>query len=377
MEETVATGCVVKLDRGFPLVRLEDGRELRCKHATSLVKGERVRAVIGDRVRVSFADRNDKALIVEVLPRSRELVRKDPTERAVPQVLAANFDRVIVTQPLTEVNMRRLERELVLAHETGAAVSIVLTKADLAESEDAVERVRERVLALVGADVETLVVSEATPESVEAVRTLVPEGTTAVLIGRSGVGKSSLVNLLVGRDVQETGTVRETDGAGRHTTVSREMVPIPHGGYVVDMPGVRGLGLWDADAGIGVAFADVEELAEQCRFRDCKHENEPGCAVRAAVERGDLARERFESYVSLKRETEVVRERREQARWMQREQGQAGPRGSRHSGKAASRSAAGTGGSAGGRKTSAASSKMRRNKSGRGSGGSSWRKYGQ
>lgn len=372
MEETVAIGCVVKLDRGFPLVRLEDGAELRCKHATSLVKGERVRAVIGDRVRVSFAEQNDKALIVEVLPRSRELVRKDPTERAVPQVLAANFDRVIVTQPSVEVNMRRLERELVLAHETGAAVSVVLTKADLAESEDEVERVRERVRALVGADVETLVVSEAMPESVEAVRALVPEGTTAVLIGRSGVGKSSLVNLLVGRDVQETGTVREADGAGRHTTVSREMVAIPHGGYVVDMPGVRGLGLWDADAGIGVAFADVEELAEQCRFRDCKHENEPGCAVRAAVERGDLARERFESYVSLKRETEVVRERREQARWMQREQAQVGSRGSRRSG-----SAAGTGGSAGGRKTSAASSKMRRNKSGRGSGGSSWRKYGQ
>ena len=186
LEETVATGCVVKLDRGFPLVRLEDGRELRCKHATSLVKGERVRAVIGDRVRVSFADRNDKALIVEVLPRSRELVRKDPTERAVPQVLAANFDRVIVTQPLTEVNMRRLERELVLAHETGAAVSVVLTKADLAESEDAVERVRERVLALVGADVETLVVSEATPESVEAVRTLVPDDGCAYRAKRCG-----------------------------------------------------------------------------------------------------------------------------------------------------------------------------------------------
>ena len=175
MEETVAIGCVVKLDRGFPLVRLEDGAELRCKHATSLVKEERVRAVIGDRVRVSFAERNDKALIVEVLPRSRELVRKDPTERAVPQVLAANFDRVIVTQPSVEVNMRRLERELVLAHETGAAVSVVLTKADLAVSEDEIERVRERVRALVGADVETLVVSEATPESVEAVRAL-PRG---------------------------------------------------------------------------------------------------------------------------------------------------------------------------------------------------------
>ena len=319
MEETVAIGCVVKLDRGFPLVRLEDGAELRCKHATSLVKGERVRAVIGDRVRVSFAERNDKALIVEVLPRTRELVRKDPTERAVPQVLAANFDRVIVTQPSVEVNMRRLERELVLAHETGAAVSVVLTKADLAESEDEVERVRERVRALVGADVETLVVSEAMPESVEAVRALVPEGTTAVLIGRSGVGKSSLVNMLVGEDVQETGSVREGDGKGRHTTVSREMVAVPGGGYVVDMPGVRGLGLWDADAGIGAAFADIEQAAENCRFRDCKHENEPGCAVRAAVESGEIAPERFASYQALKQETATLRDRREEARRMRGE----------------------------------------------------------
>ena len=229
MEDTVVTGRVIKLDRGFPLVRLSDGTELRCKHATSLVKGERVRAVIGDEVRVSLAEGNDKALIVEVLPRARELVRKDPTERAVPQVLAANFDRVIVTQPSVEVNMRRLERELVLAHETGAAVSVVLTKADLAENEDEVERVRER----------------------------------------------------------------------------------------------------------------------------------------------------YESYVSLKRETESVRERREQARWMQREQAPSSPRGGHCSGKSAVRKSAGTGGSAGGRKTSAASSKMRRNKSGRGSGGSSWRKYGQ
>lgn len=198
MEETVAIGCVVKLDRGFPLVRLEDGAELRCKHATSLVKGERVRAVIGDRVRVSFAERNDKALIVEVLPRSRELVRKDPTERAVPQVLAANFDRIIVTQPSVEVNMRRLERELVLAHETGAAVSVVLTKADLAESEDEVERVRERVRALVGADVETLVVSEAMPESVEAVRALVPRGQRRCLSGEAAWASRAWSTCLLG-----------------------------------------------------------------------------------------------------------------------------------------------------------------------------------
>ena len=381
MEESIATGRVVKLDRGFPLVCLENGDKVRCKHAISLVKGEKVRAVIGDEVRVSRAEGSDKALIVEVCERTREFVRKDPTERAVPQVLAANFDRVIVTQPAVEVNMRRLERELVLAYETGAAVTVVLTKADLAESEEAVAAVRDRVRALVGADVVTLVVSAQNPESVEAVRALVPAGTVAILIGKSGVGKSSLVNLLVGEEVQETGAVREVDGAGRHTTVSREMVSVPGGGFVVDMPGVRGLGLWDADAGIGAAFADVESLAARCRFRDCKHENEPGCAVLAAVESGELARERYESYRALKRETETVRERREQARWQQREQAPTSSRGGAGAkGKGAGKGRGkqvGTGGAAGGRRTSAASSKMKRNKSGRGSGGSSWRNLGR
>ena len=316
MASCVQQGEVVKLDRGFPLVQLADGELVRCKHATALVKGEKVRAVIGDRVLVDIPEGHDKPLIAEILPRVREFVRKDPTERAVSQVLAANFDRVIVAQPLAEVNLRRLERELVLAHETGAAVTVVLTKADLAESEEMVASVRNRVRELTGREVETLVVSEQRPESVEAVRALVPEGTVAVLIGRSGVGKSSLVNLLVGERVQETSAVRESDGKGRHTTVSREMVQLPAGGRVVDMPGVRGLGLWDAEAGIEAAFPDIEEAAERCRFRDCKHENEPGCAVRAAVEAGEIAQARWDSYRALKQETAAVQERREQARWM-------------------------------------------------------------
>ena len=246
-------------------------------------------------------------------------MRKDTTERAVPQVLAANFDRVILAQPLAEVNLRRLERELVLAYETGAAVTVVLTKADLAESEEQVEQVADRVRTLAGPDVRTLVVSDGNTESVEAVRALMAPGTTTVLVGKSGVGKSSLVNMLVGEEVQETGTVREGDGKGRHTTVSREMVAIPGGGYVVDMPGVRGLGLWDADAGIGAAFADIEQAAQQCRFRDCKHENEPGCAVRAAVESGEIAPERYASYQALKQETATLRDRREEARRMRGE----------------------------------------------------------
>ncbi|HIW76068.1 MULTISPECIES: ribosome small subunit-dependent GTPase A [Gordonibacter] len=311
-------GQVVKLDRGYPLVRTEDGRLVRCEHATALVKGEHVRAVIGDFVEVNAPEGHDKGIIESICPRSRAFVRKDPTERAVPQVLAANFDRVFVAQPLADVNVRRLERELVLAYETGAAVTVVLTKADLAEDEEHVVAVRDRVRALVGPDVQTIVVTENDPSSIEAVRALVPPGTTAVLIGKSGVGKSSMVNMLVGAELQDTTPVRE-DGKGRHTTVSREMVPVPGGGSIVDMPGVRGLGLWDADAGIGAAFADVEELAEHCRFRDCRHADEPGCAVRAAVESGELSPERFASYQALRQETAEVAERREEARRMRGE----------------------------------------------------------
>ena len=294
MAEARYRGEVVKLDRGYPLVRLEDGELLRCEHATALVKGERRRAVIGDVVEVAVPPAHDKGVIEAIAPRTREFVRKDPTERAVPQVLAANFERVIVAQPVGEVNLRRLERELVLAFETGAEVTVVLTKADLADD-------------------------AATRATVEAVRALLAPGTTTVLIGRSGVGKSSLVNMLVGAEVLSVGAVREGDGKGRHTTVSREIVEVPGAGRIVDMPGVRGLGLWDAEEGIGAAFPDVEALAAQCRFRDCTHHEEPGCAVRAAVESSELTPERYASYQALQQEMAAMRDRREEARRMNKE----------------------------------------------------------
>lgn len=315
----MVTGEVFKLDRGFPLVKLEDGSLIRCEHATALVKGEKVRAVIGDVVDVAVPDGHDKAIIEGIRERRRAFVRKDPTERALPQVLAANFDRVIVAQPISEVNLRRLERELVLAYETSAEVTVVLTKADLAQDEEHIAQVRAQVCDLAGKQVETLVVSSHEPETVEAVRALIGAGQMAVLIGRSGVGKSSLVNLLMGAEVQETAAVREGDGKGRHTTVSREIIELPGGGRIVDMPGVRGLGLWDADAGIEAAFADIEELAEECRFRDCKHVNEPGCAVLAALAAGDISQARYDSYQALRQETATIKERREQARWMKGE----------------------------------------------------------
>ena len=303
----VSTGTVVKLDRGFPLVRLADGEEVRCEHAAALEKEGRVRAVIGDRVDVELPESHDKGVIREIAERRTQFVRRDPAERTVGQVLAANFDLVAVVEPIVDLNRRRLERELVLAHETGARVAVVLTKADLCEDVGAMLR---EVGDLAGAAVPVLASSLSDASSIERVRELVAPGEIAILIGKSGVGKSSLVNALAGREVQDTAAVRERDGKGRHTTVDRVMVDLPGGGAVVDMPGIRGLGMWDADQGLGAAFPDVEALAAECRFRDCAHDAEPGCAVRAAVEAGELAAARVESYRSLAAEIAEVRDRR-------------------------------------------------------------------
>lgn len=291
---------------------------LRCEHATALVKGERVRAVIGDVVEVELPEGHDKGIIVYIAPRRTSFVRRDPAERTASQVLAANFDLVIVAEPIVGLNRQRLERELVLAHETGADVAVVLTKSDLADGEEAAAVVKD-VSDLAGRDVAVLAVSTDDPDSMERVRDLVGPGSVAVLIGKSGVGKSSLVNLLAGAEVQDTGEVRERDGKGRHTTVDRVMVELPGGGCVVDMPGVRGLGLWDADAGLGAAFSDIEELAASCRFRDCSHVDEPGCAVLAAVAAGELAEARLRSYRTLSSEIADVRARRDEARHLRGE----------------------------------------------------------
>jgi ribosome biogenesis GTPase len=223
-------------------------------------------------------------------------------------VLAANVDLVMLVEPLDAgPNLRRLERMLAAVRASGAEPAVLLTKADLCTApEAAAAAVRE-----LAPGSPALVVSSPAAIGLEAVRALVPAGTTAVLMGQSGVGKSTLVNALLGGAVEATAEL-DAAGRGRHTTTWRRLWALPSGGLLVDGPGIRELQLW-AGAGVEVAFADVATLAAACRFNDCAHGEEPGCAVRAAVASGDLAAERLASYQKLTREAAALAARHDAA----------------------------------------------------------------
>ena len=232
---------------------------------------------------------------VAVLPRWSELHRPDPDAPQL-QVLAANVDVVLVAAPADRLSPSRVERELAVAWESGGRPVVVLTKSDLVDVPACLAGLDGR---LVGADVIVTSASEGT--GIGELRQLLAPDHTAVLLGPSGAGKSTLVNALVGQDVLATGAVREADQRGRHTTTSRQLIPVATGGVLIDTPGLRSLRL-AGEEGVTATFSDVEELATQCRFRDCQHEVEPGCAVTAAVAAGELDRGRFASYRKLQRE---------------------------------------------------------------------------
>lgn len=254
------------------------------------------RPAIGDWVML------DGSMVVEVLPR-RSAFRRGDAERMQAQVVAANVDVVFVVQPATaELNLRRLERELALAWESGAIPVVVLAKADLATD----LRVTCEQVAASAPGVDVIVTSAYDGTGVDELARLARPHRTVACIGASGVGKSSLVNAMLGEDVQSTTAIRESDGRGRHTTVRRELFVLPGGGVVIDTPGLRAIGMWQSDEGISRAFADIEELAAACRFSDCRHDVEPGCAVQDAVRAGSVAPERVRNYRTMLAELDAL-----------------------------------------------------------------------
>jgi ribosome biogenesis GTPase len=254
---------------------------------------------VGDWVALAARPGERAATIHALLPRSTVFVRKAAHSVADEQVVAANVDvALLVASMNADFNARRLERYLAVAWQSGAAPVVVLTKADLAADPDAA--VAEAEAVAFGAPV--LAVSAVTGEGLEALAGFLKPAETAVLVGSSGVGKSSLVNALAGDERMATAAIREQDARGRHTTTHRELIRLPSGALVLDTPGMRELGLIDADEGLSTTFDDIEELAQACRFGDCGHTNEPGCAIRAALEAGDLDAGRWRSFQKLQRE---------------------------------------------------------------------------
>ncbi|QYR24263.1 ribosome small subunit-dependent GTPase A [Paenibacillus sp. sptzw28] len=254
---------------------------------------------VGDWVAVQPLPGEHRAIIHAVLPRNSVMVRKAAGSVPVEQVIGANIDTLLIVNALNDdFNVRKIERYLIAAWESGATPVVLLTKADLCENTPG--RIAEVEAIAPGVSVHA--VSAVLDIGKEALAPYLLPGSTAALTGSSGVGKSTLLNWLAGGELQRVQDIRESDARGRHTTTHRELFPLPCGAVMLDTPGMRELQLWDADEGWQEAFADIELLAEGCRFRDCRHQSENGCAVRMALDNGTLDPRRFASYKKTGRE---------------------------------------------------------------------------
>ncbi len=282
----------------------EDGERLaeatgRLKH---LAQGRSELPAVGDWVALRIDEAGDRVSIRAVLPRLGKFSRKSAGDWTEEQVVAANIDTVFLVSGLDgDFNPRRIERYLLLAQQSEARPVVILNKTDLADDvPEALAIIRE-----IAPDVTVHAISAADGQGFDALRPYLGVGQTVALLGSSGAGKSTIVNRLLGERVLPTRAVRESDSRGRHASVHRQMIALPGGGLVIDTPGMRELQLWGVDQGLSGSFDDVVALGAACRFRDCRHRNEPGCAVKAAVEAGTLDAARYDNFSKLQNEQEA------------------------------------------------------------------------
>ncbi len=308
--DAMRIGWVVRLDRGFPLVAT-DGLTLRAEHAVAFAKGADMLPAIGDCVVVRCDSGHDMGVIERVLPRRTVFERWRGKNRGERQVLAANVDTILVVQPLGSVRdtlqlvRDRIARSLVLIRDCGATPVVVLAKADRCD-EGELATYRSEIERLGGSGTRVVVTSSLEGVGMDEVRSCLPAGTCGMILGESGAGKSTLLNTLLGHEALATSGVRERDDMGRHTTVARVMVSLPEPcGVIADAPGLRSLPLVGHERGLARTFPEIVEAARACRFNDCTHTHEPGCAVREAVAAGEIDELRVEAFLSLAREMRV------------------------------------------------------------------------
>lgn len=308
-DKNLTPARVIRVDRGAATVRTTSGAVTVSIAGSLDPTGEPGPPAVGDWVGVDGVP--DSHVVRVILPRSGALARRRPGEADREQVVAANVDLVLVVESHERgPNARRIERAAALAWDGGATPVIVLTKTDTCPDLDAAVATAQGAAPFS----EVLPVSSVTGDGLEDLVRRLTAGSTAVLLGPSGVGKSTLTNRLLGEEKFAVADVRAGDGKGRHTTTHRELVSLPCGACLIDTPGVRELGLWLSAEAVSTAFPEIEEAARRCRFGDCRHESEPGCAVRSDVEDGIIEAKRLESFLRLRREAENLDMRRDSAR---------------------------------------------------------------